>query len=389
MTGNYGYWVDLQTAKLSETDEGSWIQAFPEGTYQHPVYGEMKFDAPRLKRFADSVASKVRGIDPDIDYDHKMFSGEAAGWVRKAEYTAGEGLRILVEWTPKARAAIANKEYRYFSPEFTSEWEHPKTGKVHEDVLNGGALTNRPFLKDILPVNLSELVLDETPTPEEENPTGGLMDPKELRRILGLAEDATDEQVNAKVAQLKQLQEVISTPPADPAPAPTPPSPPKTEKSVEQLLAELGQVGNNPAVTMLGDIIKAQSTKLQAMERDARDREIEVKLNDLDRGKKFAVPPAVKDQLRQVMKNSPKELGDQVYSLYSQQIELGLIDLTEHGWQRQGEPISPVQALNAEVAKLMEADKNLSYRQAYDAISANRPDLAGAVRQDSYIRDGV
>src|SRR5690606_11266953 len=41
--------------------------------------------------------------------------------------------------------------------EFVDTGKHPKTGEVHHDVLFGGGLTKRPFLKDILPINLSDL----------------------------------------------------------------------------------------------------------------------------------------------------------------------------------------------------------------------------------------
>jgi hypothetical protein len=392
MARNFGYWVDLAGIQFDDVAGGSWIQAFPEGTYQHPVYGEMVFNETKLTAFADSVARGVRGTEIDIDYEHKAYSGEAAGWVKGARHVPGQGLQIQVEWTPKARAAIANKEYKYFSPEFTEEWVHPKTQKVHTDVLLGGGLTNRPFLKDILPVNLSDLFTEPT-NPKSE--PGGLMDPKALRLALGLAEDATEEQVNAKLAELRGIQALLSVqPPTVIPPTVVPPvvEPPKLTdppKSIEQLLSELGQVGNNPAVTMLGDIIKAQNAKLQVLEDQNREQVIDRMLNDLDSGKKFAVPPAVKEQLREVMQKSPKELGDQVYDLYKQQLNLGLIDLTEHGWQRKGENLSPEQALNVEVTKLMEADKNLTYSDAYRHIATSRPELAQAVRQASYIKDGV
>jgi hypothetical protein len=390
----YGFWVDLGSVELEESSNGTWIQAFTEGTYNHPLFGEMKFDAGRLKRFADSVNNRTRGVQPDIDYEHKMFSGEAAGWVKSAEYRNGKGLHIQVEWTPKARAAIANKEYRYFSPTFADEWEDPKSQKVHKDVMFGGALTNRPFLKDLLPVNLSEIFAEEVPAPKPDPQPGGLMDPKELRRILGLAEDATDEQVNQRVAQLKQLQEVLNKPPTPPAP-PTPPEPPKpadppTTKSVEQLLAELGQVDKeHPAVKMLTSILDQQRTTIEAQAKQLHEAEVERMLEELDRGKKFAVPPAVKEQLRAILLQSNKELGEAVYETYKKTMELGVIDLNEYGWQRKGEAVSATDALNAEIRKLMEADKELRYSDAYKIVAGQRPDLVQAARQDSYIKDGV
>lgn len=398
MSGKYGYWVDLSATKFEESDGVSWIQAFPEGTYQHPLYGEMKFDESRLKEFAASVAQKVRGTDPDIDYDHKLHTGEAAGWVKEAEYRPGQGLHIKVEWTQKAKEAIRNKEYRYFSPEFMDEWEHPKTGKTHKNVLNGGALTNRPFLKDILPVNLSELMLDEQkPAPAPPSNEGDLMDPKELRKALGLAEDASDAEVTAKLTELRGLQTALSTLPNPTPPAPTPPKedpkptdPPKITATVPELLAQLSDVNaDHPAIKMLSTIMEQQRTTIDAQQKALREIEVEQMLADLDRGKKFAVPPAVKDQLKEILLRSNKELGEQVYEAYKKTLELGVVDLNEYGWQRKGEAVNPATALNAEVAKLMEADKNLQYADAYRQIAGMRPDLVQAVRQESYIKDGV
>jgi phage I-like protein len=390
MNQKYGYWIDLGDVELSEGDDGtSWLQAFPEGTYHHPLFGEMNFDADKLNGFAKSVKSKVRGIDPDIDYDHKMHTGEAAGWVKAAEYRPGEGLHLNVAFTPKARAALANKEYRYFSPEFADEWTHPQTEKVHKNVLFGGALTNRPFLKDLLPVNLSEL-LDEIP------PQGDQVDPKELRRILGLAEDATDETVAARSAQLIKLQEVLNTPPTDDDLGKKKKKKKKfsfdddpTPKSTEELLAQLSDIGNNPAVAALAELVKAQQAEIIAGRAANREIEVDRKLYELDKGKKFAVPPAVKEQLRHILMNSPKELSDEVLKAYKSTIELGVVDLTERGWQRKGENLSPTDTLNREVSRLMEADKNLTYRDAYVEICKQRPELAAATRQDSYIKDGA
>src|SRR3954470_7549337 len=203
----------------------------PLGKYKHPFFGEININEERVKRFADNVNNRVRGTDLDIDYDHKMTSGEAAGWVTAADARA-DGLYLLVDWTPKARQSIREKAYRYFSPEFTDEWEHPKTGAKHKDVLFGGGITNRPFLKDIAPVNASELVLGDQATT-----TGGTgMDPKELRKLLGLSEDATDDQVTAKLSELM-------------TPKPPENDPPKLDESKKDDLTKLAE--SNPVIKQL------------------------------------------------------------------------------------------------------------------------------------------
>lgn len=157
---SYGFWVDLAGRVFS--DGATWIHAMPVRTYDHPIYGRIELSPDRIRRFAASVTNGVREHQLDIDYDHKTDPSKgkrAAGWITDAK-AGDDGLWLAVDFTPVAREHLANGEYRYFSPELKDEWEHPSTGEVHRDVVFGGALTNRPFLKGILPINLSELFDD-------------------------------------------------------------------------------------------------------------------------------------------------------------------------------------------------------------------------------------
>lgn len=150
--------IDLDGLKLAE-GEWTWLHTMPIGTYSHPKWGKIEFTQERLSRFADNVKNKVRGVDPDIDYDHKADlskGNKAAGWVKDARADVS-GLWIAVEWTPDGWKSVQNKEYRYLSPEFTDTWTHERTGVEYKDVLFGAALTNRPFLKDLLPITMSEV----------------------------------------------------------------------------------------------------------------------------------------------------------------------------------------------------------------------------------------
>jgi phage I-like protein len=197
------YLVDLSGIEFDEA--GTWIQAMPLGSYEHPIHGTIDITPERVKQFAANVKAKVRGQDLDIDYDHKSKRDDASGWVKDADART-DGLWLFVEWTKEGFQKLRDKAYKYFSPEFQDEWTNPANKQKYTDVLFGGALTNRPFLKGILPINLSEVFDNATQEPE-----GVGMDPKELRKQLGLAEDATDEQVTAKIAELN-TRPVAKTP---------------------------------------------------------------------------------------------------------------------------------------------------------------------------------
>ena len=148
--------IDLSTIALSEG--ANWIKAIGFGRYQHPVYGELDFTRQRLQRYADNVNRRVRGIDLSVDYEHRTDptkGKKAAGWIQKAE-VRNDGLYLSVSWTEEARNEIRAGHYRYWSPELLDTWQHPQTGETHHDVLAGGAVVNRPFLKDLGAIAASE-----------------------------------------------------------------------------------------------------------------------------------------------------------------------------------------------------------------------------------------
>jgi len=180
---------------LIENDDGTFsstIQAYPFGTYQHPRYGKLVMDKKTADEFAMNVNQGVTTTKLYIDFDHE--DGPAAGWVASADVD-GEGLNLSVDWTEKGVTAIQSSEYRYFSPYYAKKWKHPKTGIVHKNVMLGGGLVNRPFLRDINPVAL-----------------GDHMDWKEfLKTSLGddadkavsLISEAINEEVDKKTTSLK------------------------------------------------------------------------------------------------------------------------------------------------------------------------------------------
>lgn len=157
----FSYLVSLEGITFKEGENTKWIHAAPLGEYEHPKWGKISITQEKVKNFVDNIKNNVRGQQLDVDYDHKKSAqgGKAAGWVTDAK-VMNNGLWLNIEFTPPAQEAIQNKEYKYFSPEFADKWEHPQTKQAYQDVMFGGALTNRPFLKGIQPINLSEFYDD-------------------------------------------------------------------------------------------------------------------------------------------------------------------------------------------------------------------------------------
>ena len=136
----------------------SWIMIAPTGTFEHDRYGTLDFTRAKLAEMKANFDQRVRHIDIALDVDHDQ--GAATGWLERLEFRSAHndqpaGMWGLVRWTPYGAKLLQEEQYRYFSPEF-GDWKDPESGTVYHNVLMGGALTNRPFLKTMGDVHLSE-----------------------------------------------------------------------------------------------------------------------------------------------------------------------------------------------------------------------------------------
>lgn len=373
----YGYVVDLSTVELNETDTSSWIMAAPHGKWDHPIYGELDFTPERTKRFADNVKSNVRGQDLDIDYDHKIQTGEAAGWVKDAE-SRPDGLWLLIDWTKEAFGKIKSKAYRYFSPEFVSEWEHPQTGQKYQDVLFGGGITNRPFLKGILPMNLSELA-DSTPNKEDE------MDRKRLERLAkSLGVEFTAETSD------EDLQSLV-----DAAPDPEPPEPEPdpvveevetedgpTELDAKELGVQLSELKANPALIRLLAERKQDRKRLAALEVSNKLAETDRRIGEIGTDK-HVLSPKAKKALRgiavKLSEDDSKVLFDAIKVIFDD----GIVVLGEQGRTREHIDTTETDKFEGAVKKLMEGEKEMSYADAVERVALTEPDLFEAYRLEA------
>jgi hypothetical protein len=407
----FGYYADLRGIQFSEGNK-SWITAMRVGEYQHPTYGKISFTADRLKRFADSVKNKVRGIALDIDYDHKqdLTKGhEAAGWVEDVK-VEGDSLMLLVEWTKSATEKIREKAYRYFSPEFQDEWQDSQ-GITHRDVLFGGGITNRPFLKDLLPVNLSELAFEKQLT--ETKKEGNGMDPKALRKKLGLPEDATDEQVLAKIDSLNNPANVDKTatthgPDAGATSAPQGqiggvPYDASTANKVDKdgnvatpedvQLSELAKT--NPAIAILLAERVENRKRFAELEQANKIAQINVKLSEYRTGDKV-VAPAILDEAAKLLHKLPISLHEDVHGLIKSiqslggnvVVQLGEVGSTGQVTQRAGGKSATEEAeamIATQRKQFKETTGNeLSYADAMTDVFASNPDLYRRYQTESY-----
>lgn len=167
--------------------------------------GEFDVDEESLRLMKAEIAR--HGVDVVVDYEHQTLDGvqaPAAGWVKDLSIQDGH-IVAKVEWTDRAAAYLKNREYRYLSPVITVRKADNKATGLHSL-----ALTNTPAIDHMDPIVNSSTY---------NNHEGGqnTMDPKELAKLLGLPEDATEEQITqaltAALAELKKLKEDGKEPP--------------------------------------------------------------------------------------------------------------------------------------------------------------------------------
>lgn len=198
--------VDLASAKTID------IQILKQGKWRHPWYGILNFD----QRFFDIM---IRNFDAGIpqdeisfDFNHRPDWG-AACWVEKL-FTAngGKDLMATVDLTKRGRDSIQNKEFRYFSSSYRDDYveiafeegEDDNGNKVDKEIkishgptLLGGGLTNRPFIKGMQPVSLSE---DGSQIVELMEVTDSVNKPTDKE---------VDEEMKVKLSELKSEQEAL------------------------------------------------------------------------------------------------------------------------------------------------------------------------------------
>jgi len=142
--------------ELAEGAAPKRVQLFKVGTVHHPKYGTFDITPQILLSMKQNFDNKVRGIDIALDYAHESDK-IAAGWLSELVLEENNTqLWGVVDWTKSGADVVLGKEYRYISPDFTFDYQDNETLKKYGPTLLGAGLTNRPVLKGMAPVELSE-----------------------------------------------------------------------------------------------------------------------------------------------------------------------------------------------------------------------------------------
>lgn len=137
--------------EFSETDKTLpvMIHVAPLGKWDHPVYGEFEVTRETVREFIDNFNNGIRKPKLPITAGHDSFEEhKAIGWMTELQEGVN-GLYAIVEWTVDGKDLLLKGSFKYFSPEWFTTYTDPADGKEYGHVLIGGALTNKPFFREL------------------------------------------------------------------------------------------------------------------------------------------------------------------------------------------------------------------------------------------------
>lgn len=159
--------IRLRSAKLGEHDgntkpgDRTVINLARVVEFRDHFYGKVKLDNKLFGKMIDNYEANTYGQEIFIDVSHDPGRG-AAATVKKL-FLDGTKFRAEVEWTEYGIDAVKKRGFRYLSIDFTENYTDPedKDEKEMGAVLFGAALTTRPRIKRLDPVQLSNDQVDD------------------------------------------------------------------------------------------------------------------------------------------------------------------------------------------------------------------------------------
>lgn len=171
------------------------IKILPLG-HVHSQKGDFEVDDESVELIRKQF--KSRKLDLVIDYEHqtlKDMQAPAGGWIEDI-YKGEDAVVAKVKWTDKAKEYLKNREYRYLSPVVMVRKKDRKAAAIHSV-----ALTNTPAIDGMFTlvnsIDISNL---------EEKEEDMQMDLKKLVALLGIPENATEEDVEKALKALVEVK---------------------------------------------------------------------------------------------------------------------------------------------------------------------------------------
>lgn len=144
------------------------IEMLRAGKFKHPWLsntddGFLSIDRKMFLNIIQNYLNDILHREVPLDLEHRSDEG-SYGWLRKVsisrrKFNTGKIKDVLNggwELTEEGKKLIDGKKYKYFSIEFAFDHKDKETEKSYGTTMNGGGLTNRPFIPGMKAVVLSE-----------------------------------------------------------------------------------------------------------------------------------------------------------------------------------------------------------------------------------------
>ncbi|HRD65710.1 MAG TPA: phage protease [Candidatus Competibacter sp.] len=124
------------------------------GRFHDARYGDFEITPTMLSDMVRNFEQRTYGQDIFLDVAHRPQDGSAGKIIRL--WVNGDRLLADVEWTPFGRRAVTERGYQYLSAEFADDYVDNERRDHHGPTLFGAALTIRPVIKRLDPIQLAE-----------------------------------------------------------------------------------------------------------------------------------------------------------------------------------------------------------------------------------------
>ena len=303
----------FETFELADKGKAVDVQILKTGRFKHPWWGILRFNDQFFDGMIKNFNANVPQEEIAFDFQHRPELG-AAAWVSKL-FTDGSSLMATMTLTAEGKKAIKEKQFRYFSAEYTDnhiaydfeDVENEDGVVVEREIKNsygpcllGGGLTNRPFIKGMKPVSLSEdgQVLEFEELKEEfdfnlsEEVNFDMKTLEELRKeqegikakIVKLeTEDKTDKKVEKKLSDLAE-----------------------NLKKVEDAIVELNEEGAKAASKEDAKILNDLKANLEKATKALETKQEEVKTLSAEKDKEGEKVKKLSEDLKSLTENVTK-----------------------------------------------------------------------------------
>lgn len=124
-----------------------------EVTFHDGFYGKVELTRDKFQSMIRNFEADVYGQKIMLDVAHRSSEG-SAGEIKRL-FLDGAKFRGEVEFTDYGLEAVQKRGMVYLSIDFSEDYEDPETRVMHGPVLFGAALTTRPRVKRLDPIELS------------------------------------------------------------------------------------------------------------------------------------------------------------------------------------------------------------------------------------------